>query len=97
MTGHDSGNSPSGAPHWNPRTTLIEVQFDWEDTPTPRPGRLTSTSPRDGEPVRVSMGGAELESVIDRFAGGVLHVRLPKGKMQKATAQTPARRRKAAG
>jgi hypothetical protein len=83
---------------WNEQTTLIDVQFEWEDTPTPRPVRLTSASPKDGDPVRVSMGGAEVEGVIVRSAAGVLHVRLAKPKMQKADARTRARRKgKAAG
>jgi hypothetical protein len=68
----------------NQRTTLIDVQFGWEDAPTPRAVRLTSASPKDGGPVRVSMGGAEIEDAIDRFASGILHVRLPKAKMERA-------------
>ena len=83
----------SEAPNWNQRTTLIDVQFEWEDSPTARPVRLISTSPKDGDPVRVSMGGAELEAVIDRFAGGVLHVRLAKAKMQKAVGRPSVRRK----
>ena len=86
----------SEAPNWNQRTTLIDVQFEWEDTPTPRPVRLTSTSPKDGDSVRVSMGGAEVEGVIVGFETCVLHVRLEKPKMQKADARTPARRKKTA-
>jgi hypothetical protein len=85
----------SEAPNWNERTTLIDVQFDWEEKPTPRPVRLTSTSPKDGDSVRVSMGGAEVEGVVDRFTGGILHIRLPKAKMQRATRRTPARRKAA--
>jgi hypothetical protein len=30
------------------------------------------------------MGGAEIEDAIDRFASGILHVRLPKAKMERA-------------
>ena len=85
----------SRLPIWNQRTTLIDVQFEWEDTPTPRPVRLTSTSPKDGDPVRVSIGGAEVEAVIGRFEAGVLHVRLAKARIQKAVGR-PSVRRKAA-
>jgi hypothetical protein len=55
------------------------------------------TSPRDGDPVRLSMGGAELEAVIDRFAAGVVYVRLAKPKMQKAASRLPRRQKGAAG
>ena len=85
----------SEAPNWNQRTTLIDVQFEWEDTPTPRPVRLTSTSPKDGDPVRVSMGGAEVVGVIDEVTSAVFHVRLPKLKMQKAQAGIPRRGKRA--
>ena len=81
----------SAAPRWNLSTTLIDVQFDWEDSPNPRPVRLTSTSPKGGDKVRVSMGGAEVEGVIDALTSGVLHVRLPKLKMQKADARPRVR------
>jgi hypothetical protein len=77
----------SGAPTWNERTILIDVQFEWEDTATARPVRLTSTSPKEGDPVRITMGGAEFEGMIVRSAAGVLHVRLAKPKMQKADAR----------
>ena len=63
-------------PRWNSWTTLQAVQFDWEHEPTPRPVRLTSPSPKEGEPVRIAMGGAEVEGVVVESAGGVLHVRV---------------------
>jgi hypothetical protein len=81
----------SETPNWNQRTTLIDAQFEWEVAPTPRPVRLTSTSPTDGDPVRVSMGGAEVEGVIDRFTGGVLQVRIAKRKMKKAAGRSTVR------
>jgi hypothetical protein len=82
---------------WNANTTLVNVQFDWEHDPTQRPVRLTSPSPAEGDPVRISMGGAEVEGVIAGFKAGVLHVRLEKPKMQKAGARTTNRRNNAAG
>jgi hypothetical protein len=83
---------------WNANTTLQGVQFDWEEKPTLRSVRLTSPSPQEGEPVRISMGGAEVEAVTLKVAVGALHVRLAKPKMQKADAPTRARgRKKAAG
>ena len=57
----------SDAPNWNQRTTLIDVQFTRERTATARPVPLTTTSPKDGDPMRVSMGGAEVEAIIGRF------------------------------
>lgn len=96
LAGSTKSDNQSMTLRWNEQTTLIEIQFDWEDKPAPTPVRLTSTSPKDGDPVRVSMGGAEVEGVIDRFAAGILHVRLPKAKMQKAVGRAPIRRRKAA-
>jgi hypothetical protein len=33
----------SEAPRWNERTTLIDVQLEWEAAPTPRPVRLIAT------------------------------------------------------
>jgi hypothetical protein len=81
------------AVRWNARPTLQAVQFDWEREPTARPVRLTGPSPAEAEPVRVSMGGAEVEGVITGFASAVLHVRLPKAKMQKATKRGRVRRK----
>jgi hypothetical protein len=78
---------------WNSRTLLQGVQFDWEDKPTPRPVRLTGPSPRESEPVRVCVSGAEIEGVIIEVAVGVLHVRLAKAEMQKAVNRTPAHRK----
>lgn len=75
----------AGEPRWNPSTTLQDVQFDWEDTQTPRPVRLTGPSPKSGEPVRVAMGGAEVEGVIADLKSAVLHVRLPELKMERLT------------
>lgn len=80
-------------PRWNPTTTLHAVQFDWEDQSTTRPVRLTCPSPATGAPVRIGMSGAEVEGVIVELSSGVLHVRLPKLKMQKADARTRLRRR----
>jgi hypothetical protein len=80
---------------WNANTTLLGVQFDWEETPTPRSVRLTSPSPHEGEPVRIGMGGAEVEAVILKAAVGVLHVRLAKPKMQKAVGRIPTHRESA--
>jgi hypothetical protein len=87
----------AAAPRWNANTTLVGVQFDWEDTPTPRSIRLTSPSPQEAEAVRVAMGGAEVEAVIVKVAVGVLHVRLARAKMQKAVSGTPAHRQSALG
>jgi hypothetical protein len=39
------------------------------------------------------MGGAEVEGVIDALTSGVLHVRLPKLKMEKADTRRHVRRR----
>jgi hypothetical protein len=39
------------------------------------------------------MSGAEVEGVIVGLSSGVLHVRLPKLKMQKARARKPLRRK----
>jgi hypothetical protein len=85
----------SGEWRWNQKTILLAVQFDWEDEPTSRPVRLTGLSPIAGEPVRISMGGAEVEGMIVKSEVGVVHVRLAKPKMQKAEARTPTRRKKA--
>jgi hypothetical protein len=92
-SGHPINPSMTGALGWNANTTLQGVQFEWEDKPIPRPVRLTSPSPKEGEPVRITIGGAEVECVIVRSLVGVLHVRLAKGKMQKAVSGTLARRK----
>ena len=60
--------------------------------PTVRAVRLTGPSPKPGEPVRIGIGGAEVESVIVRYEAGVLHVGVAKA-MQKATGR--GRERKA--
>jgi hypothetical protein len=39
------------------------------------------------------MGGAEVEGVIDALTSGLLHVRLPKLKMQKAETRRHVRRK----
>ena len=75
--------------------TLQGVQFEWEDKPIPRSVRLTGPSPEEGAPVRIGMGGAEVECVIVRSLVGVLHVRLARAKMQKAVGRTPAHRKSA--
>jgi hypothetical protein len=84
----------AGAPHWNARTTLLAVQFDWEDKPTPRTVRLTRLSPREGDAVRIGIAGAEVEGVIAQLTPGVVHIRLPKLKMQKSAPRPITRRRK---
>ena len=96
--GRTSADNPCMTLRWNQQTTLMDIQFDWENTPTPRPVRLTGTSPTAGDPARVSMGGAEEEGVIDRFNGGVLHVQLPKARMQRSEmrSRSDGRGRKAA-
>lgn len=43
--------------------------------------------------MRVSIGGAEVEAVVVAFVGGVLRVRLPQAKMQKATRRGRVRRK----
>jgi len=81
-----------GEPRWNPTATIHAVQFEWEDEPTPRPVRLTTTAPIPGEPVRIELFGAEVEGVIVQLSSAVLHVRLPKLKMQSAAARKSLRR-----
>ena len=83
----------AGEPRWSPSATLQNVQFDWEDKPTPRPVRLTTPTPKPGEPVRTAMGGAEVEGVIDDLRSAVLHVRLPNLRMQKADTRRRVRRK----
>ena len=83
----------AAAPRWDANTTVRDVQFDWEKIPTPRPVRLAGASPRAGEPVRIGLGGAEVEAVIVELANAVLYVRLVKPKMQKATGRRPLRRK----
>jgi hypothetical protein len=86
----------AGQLRWNEKTTLQDVQFDWEESPTQRLVRLTNSHPEKGGPVRVGMGGAEVEAVIAGSSVGVLHVRLAKAKMQKADTPRPARGKKTA-
>ena len=81
------------ARRWNLTATLQDVQFDWEDKPTPRTVRLTSRSPTPGERARIAMGGAEVEGVVVELSSGVLHVRLPKTQMKKAAARPRSRRK----
>ena len=80
-------------PRWNPRATLQDVQFEWEDEPAARPVRLTTALPKEGEPVRIGMAGAEVQGVIVELVSAVLHVRLSKLKMQKADAPKRLRRK----
>lgn len=81
------------APRWNANATVRDVQFEWEKIPTPRSVRLAGDVPREGEPVRIGIGGAEVEGMIARFESAVLYVRLAKPAMRKATGRKPARRK----
>jgi hypothetical protein len=52
------------------------------------PGRSVTEG---GDPVRIGLGGAEVEGVIVESAAGVLHVRVAKA-MRKATGRTVERK-----
>ena len=64
---------------WNRRTLLFRVQLDYESQPKEREVRLKfSAKPQIGDPVRVALGGAEIEGQIVEIAGSVLHVQITK-------------------
>jgi hypothetical protein len=59
---------------WNDWTRVQPVQFDYEDRAKPRAVRLTGPSTRRGDPVRVQVGGVEIEGRILEIAHSVLLV-----------------------
>lgn len=61
---------------WNDGTYVQPVQLDYETTPTPRAVRLAGPAARVGDPVRVLMGGAEVEGRIIAVAYSILYVQL---------------------
>ena len=61
---------------WNDRTYLQAVQFEYDETATPREVRLSDAAPRPGDPVRVKVAGVEVEGQIVEIAASVLHVRV---------------------
>jgi hypothetical protein len=66
----------SDAIRWNNWTLVQPVQFDYETRATPRTVRLCCPAARVGDPVRIGMGGAEIDAVITAVTHSVLHVRL---------------------
>jgi hypothetical protein len=52
------------------------VQFEWEDEPHLREVRLVNASARVGDPVNVTVGGAEVEGRIESVESSVLRVRV---------------------
>ena len=54
---------------WNPRTLLFRVQLDYESKARERDVRLIGPKPRVGDPVRVALGGAEVEGQIVDVVG----------------------------
>ena len=63
---------------WNGRTLLFRVQLDYESKAKEREVRLIGSKPRAGDPVRVALGGAEVEGQIVDVAGSVVHVQITK-------------------
>jgi hypothetical protein len=59
---------------WNDWACVQPVQFDYEAKPIARAVRLTGPSTRRGDPVRVLVGGAELEGRILEIAHSTLLV-----------------------
>jgi hypothetical protein len=54
------------------------VQFEHERAPSPREVRLCGPTARVGDPVRVAMGGAEVEGWIAEVAQAILYVEIGK-------------------
>jgi hypothetical protein len=61
---------------WNNWTRLQPVHFEWEDEPQLREVRLSNVSVHVGDPVRVAVGGAEIEARIEAVASSTLRVRV---------------------
>ena len=63
---------------WNPRTLLHRVQLDYESKAKEREVRLIASKPRVGDPVRVAVGGVEIEGQIVDIVRSTLHVQITK-------------------
>ena len=55
---------------------LLRVQLDYESKPKEREVRLIGSERYVGDPVRVSLGGAEIEGEIVAVEGPIVHVQL---------------------
>ena len=66
-------------PRFNDWTQVMSVQLETEGQPDYRPVRLSSPAARVGDPVRVTIAGAEVEGVIAAVLYSVLHVRIGSG------------------
>lgn len=62
--------------HWNDRTPLRLVQFDYEEQAAPRAVRLTGAAARVGDMVRVCVSGVEVEGHITAIEGSILRIDL---------------------
>jgi hypothetical protein len=69
-------NAAATMTHWNNRTRIQPVQFEWEDEPQPRAERLVSGSARVDDPVRVTVAGVEVEGRIEAIESSTLRVRV---------------------
>jgi hypothetical protein len=63
-------------PRWNTWAGIQAVQFDWERAPKERQVRLSATTARVGDPVRIRMSGVEIEGVIVDASTPVLKVKV---------------------
>jgi hypothetical protein len=61
---------------WNKSKHLRLVQFEWENESRLRDVRLASKFPQVGDPVRVTVDGAEIEARIEAIESSLMRVRV---------------------